>query len=105
MPQEEYEEAVNMINDEIKEKCLEKYKDLFNGLGKIKDFKYKIELKKDSIEKIEPCRHVPFKLIINKLKVELDKIEEMGVISKIEKPTDFVSSLVIVGKVEQFESA
>lgn len=87
MSQEEYEEAVNVINGEIKKKCLEKYKDLFNGTGKIKDFKYKIELKKDSVEKIEPCRHVPFKLI-NKLK-ELDKMEEMGVISKIEKPTRF----------------
>lgn len=72
-------------------------KDLFKGIGKIKDFKYRIELKKDFVGKIEPCRHVPFKLI-DKLKIELDKMEEMGVISKIEKPTDFVNSLVIVGK-------
>lgn len=55
LSQEEYEEAVNVINGEIKEKCLKKYKDLFNGIGKIKDFKYIIELKKDSVEKIEVC--------------------------------------------------
>lgn len=84
--------SVNKDNENIN-----KYKNIFNGYGKIKDFQYKIELKEGSVGKVEPCRHVPFKLI-NKLKVEIKRMEAVGIISKIEKPTDFVNSLVVVGK-------
>lgn len=54
---------ISMINEESKDKYLEKYKNVFEGIGKIKEYEYKIELKEGSIGKIEPCRHVPFKLI------------------------------------------
>ena len=46
---------------------------------------------------MHPCRKVPFKLR-DKLKVELAHMEKMGVIKKIDGPTEWVSSLVIVQK-------
>lgn len=76
---------------------IEKYGDVFKGIGQIKNFEYKIELKEGAQGKIEPCRHVPFKLM-SRLKNELDSLEKMNVISKVEKATDFVSSLVMTTK-------
>lgn len=84
-------------SNENKPDFLHKYKDVFSGIDKIKDFKYKIKLKENSVGKIEASRHVPFKLQM-KLKNELNKMEKMGIIKKIEKPTEFVNSLVMVNK-------
>ncbi|KAL7304666.1 hypothetical protein TKK_0002912 [Trichogramma kaykai] len=78
-------------------KFLHMYTELFTGVDKIKDFKYRIKLKNNVCGKVEPSRHVPFKLQ-QKLKMELNKMEKMGIIKKIEKPTEFVSSLVMVNK-------
>jgi hypothetical protein len=46
---------------------------------------------------IHPPRHVPI-TIQPKLKEELDRMEKLGVISKVTEPTDWVSSLVVVEK-------
>ena len=46
---------------------------------------------------MEPCRHVAFKLM-SKLKLELRRMQRAGIITKVDKPTDFVSSLVLVAK-------
>ncbi|CAH2099183.1 unnamed protein product [Euphydryas editha] len=76
---------------------LEKYKDVFKGIGEIKNFEYDIQLKEGWQGKIERNRHIPFKLK-DKLKEELIKLEKIGIISKTEGPTDFVSSLVMTTK-------
>nr|XP_049699920.1 uncharacterized protein K02A2.6-like [Helicoverpa armigera] len=76
---------------------LHKYKDVFKGIGEIKHFEYDIQLKEDWQGKIERTRHIPFKLK-DKLKEELSKLERLGIISKTEGPTDFVSSLVMTTK-------
>ncbi|CAH2098790.1 unnamed protein product [Euphydryas editha] len=76
---------------------LEKYKDVFKGIGEIKNYEYDIQLKEGWQRKIERNRHIPFKLK-DKLKEELSKLEKIGIISKTEGPTDFVSSLVMTTK-------
>ena len=90
--------AINEIcKDNIKEQICKRYKDVFKGYGKIKDYKYNIELKENSKGKVEPCRHVAFKLM-SKLKLELRRMQRAGIITKVDQPTDFVSSLVLVAK-------
>lgn len=46
---------------------------------------------------VQPCRKVPFALR-GKLKDELARMEKLGVIKKIDEPTEWVSSLVAVQK-------
>lgn len=46
---------------------------------------------------VHPCRKVPFALQ-EKLKDELARMEKLGVIKKIDEPTEWVSSLVVVQK-------
>ncbi|XP_033731758.1 uncharacterized protein K02A2.6-like [Pecten maximus] len=72
------------------------YSDLFTGLGCLPD-KVKIELKSDAEPVVEACRKIPFALH-DQLKVELDYMEKINVIQKIDKPVEWVNSLVVVHK-------
>ena len=46
---------------------------------------------------MHPARRVPFALE-EKLKAELNRMVSLGVIEKVDKPTDWVNSIVIVEK-------
>ena len=58
---------------------------------------YKIVVDPSVSPVVHPPRRVPI-AIQPKLKEELDRMESLGVISKVTEPTDWVSSLVIVHK-------
>lgn len=70
---------------------------LLKGNGKISDYEYNIKLEADAIPIIEPCRRVAVNLM-EPLKKELQKMVELKVIEKVEEPTKWVNSLVIVKK-------
>lgn len=57
--------------------------------------KLHLEIDKTVTLVINPPRRVPFALK-DKLKSELDRLEALQMIRKIEEPTDWVSSLVVV---------
>ncbi|GFX79983.1 transposon Ty3-I Gag-Pol polyprotein [Trichonephila clavipes] len=54
-----------------------------------------ITLKDNAVPVIHPPRRVPLALQ-PKLKSTLDRLEKEGIVSKVNKPTDWVQSLVIV---------
>ena len=90
--------SINQIS-EIQEKkadIIEDYKDVFTGLGLVEG-EYHIELQENAKATIQPPRKVPLSLI-PKLKETLDNLTKSGVISKLDRPTDWVNSLVIVEK-------
>ena len=75
----------------------EKYPELFTGLGKLGD-DYEIKLRTDARpHALFTPRKVPLPLR-NKVKAELEKMEQMGIISKIENPTEWCAGLVVVPK-------
>jgi len=78
------------------DQIFEKYKDVFEGLGELPGV-HVIKLREDAEPVIEACRKVPFALH-DKLKAELDRMEDLGVIDKVTEPTEWVSSLVMVTK-------
>lgn len=57
----------------------------------------KIELRDDATQVVEACRKVPFAQHA-KLKEELERMEAMGVIEKVQEPTERVNSFVPVTK-------
>ncbi len=79
-----------------KEELISRYEDNFKGLGKFSE-KYHIELDPTVKPVIHPPRKVPYSLQ-EKLKDTLDKLEKADVVAKVEQPTDWVQSLVIVEK-------
>lgn len=75
---------------------VKEYKEVFKGIGRLPG-EHKIKLKENAIPVIHPARKVPVALK-KKLREKLDSLIEEGVIRKIEEPTEWVKSLVILEK-------
>ena len=76
-------------------KIQDEFADIFKGQGCYKG-KLHLEVNKSVSPVINPPRTVPFAL--KEKKSELDRLEELQIIRKVQEPTDWVSSLVIVEK-------
>ena len=87
--------AVNELNDSV-DAIVKNYAEVFRGLGSL-PFTYKIQLKENAQPVVHAARRVPAPLK-TRLKKELDRMTTMGVIKKIEEPTDWVNSMVCVKK-------
>eukprot|EP00731_Ephydatia_muelleri_P000592 Em0001g592a len=72
------------------------YKGVFQGLGCLQQ-PYHIKIDSSVQPVVCPVRNQPIALR-GRLKEELDKMEELNVIRKIEQPTEWVNSLVVVEK-------
>ena len=75
---------------------LDKYTHVFEGLGCLEK-EHHIEIDPSVPPVIHPPRKVPIALRL-KMKVELQRMERLGVIQRVDRPTDWVSSIVCVTK-------
>ncbi len=75
---------------------LNNYPDLFEGLGCL-PIEHHIELNKTVKPVVHPPRRVP-EAIRSRVTKELHRMEEEGVIEKVDQPTDWVNSMVTVIK-------
>lgn len=74
------------------------FKDVFEGeIGLIKVFEYKFKLKPGYKGQIVPCRNVPF-IVYDMYKKELDKLERLEILKKIDESTDMENAVVLVRK-------
>ena len=65
------------------------------SVGMIKGDPYNIKLKTDAIPAVDAARALPFALT-KKVNQELNRMEALGVISKVEQPTEWVNSMAVV---------
>lgn len=73
------------------------YPKVFSGLGKLKE-PYKIELEPDAVpHALSAPRRVPLPLR-ETVRAELERMEKMGVISKVTRPTPWCAGIVVVPK-------
>lgn len=90
-------ELLSKSNVENVESLEYKYSALFHGLGKT-NWEYTIKLKPGYIPfALSTPRRVPLPLM-EKVKQELQRMENMGVISRVDKPTEWCSGMVVVPK-------
>ena len=82
--------------DEKNSHFFDAYEDVFGELGCIPG-EYHINVDHTVKPVVHPARRVPFALK-EKLKAELNRMVSLGVIEKVDKPTDWVNSIVIVEK-------
>ena len=83
----------SVIEDEVKST----YPNLFKGLGEL-DGEFSIKLKPDSTPfALTTPRRVAIPLL-NKVKAELERMENLGVISKVDVPTEWCAGMVVVPK-------
>ena len=79
-----------------KKQIVDEFANVFTGLG-LMEGEYHIELD----DKVEPVIHPPQRVlysVMGKLKQKLQALEEKDVIQKVDRPTSWVNSLVIVEK-------
>ena len=89
--------SIKGLSDKALQKKIEEmYPEIFNELGKLTE-EHLIHIKENATPVIYPTRKIPVALE-DRLKKELDTIERNGVIKRIEEPTDWVNSLVLVEK-------
>ena len=91
-------EDMNLVQriDVIDDSILSSYGDVFQGIGEMRH-EYCIQYDKTVRPVVHPPRKVPAALREN-LQKELERMETEGIIEKVDHPTDWVSSLVIVEK-------
>ena len=78
-----------------REKILEVYADVFNGLGTFPGEPYKFGLKENYL----PARHAPRKVLIHlqdDFHAEIHDLVKQGVLEKVEHSTEWVNSFIIV---------
>ena len=82
--------------DFCKKSITTEYCDLFNGIGVIPGICH-LHLKDDAIPVVCSPRRIP-EALKSRLKSELDQMEKDEIIVKVDEPTDWVNSIVIVEK-------
>lgn len=82
----------NMYVEEI----LKEYEDVFDDIGCLEG-PYQVKIDQSLTPEVHPPRKIPLTLR-EKVIEELDRMEELGVIHKVDEPTRWVSSLVVVQK-------
>ena len=95
---------LNLINkidalscQEYKSKIVNQYPDLFKGLEEIPG-EYEIKLiENPSFFALTTPRKVPLPFL-SKTKLEIERLLKMGVIKKIDEPTDWCAPMVVVPK-------
>ena len=80
------------IKDLVKE-----FDEVFHGIGKMKGVKVKLHVDPDVKPVAQKHRRVPFHLR-EKLEKELERLEQAGIIEKVDTATDWVSPLVLTPK-------
>lgn len=78
------------------EVILKRYSDVFSGIGLFPG-EIKIHIDQNAVPVVHPPRRVPF-AIRDKLKSELERMEQADIIAKVTEPTKWVNSLVVVEK-------
>lgn len=72
------------------------FEDVFDGLGKLKET-YHIQLKENVQPRVYHPRKIPFSLM-DRVKLQIEKMEKDEIIEKVDHPTEWVSPLVIARK-------
>jgi hypothetical protein len=89
--------SVNSLTIETDNIVVKDYQIMFDGnLGTIPG-EIKLELSSNYEAKIEPPRRVPFALM-EPLKNELDRMEKLGIVAKVNEPTEWVHGMVLINK-------
>ncbi|XP_077977479.1 uncharacterized protein LOC144433041 [Glandiceps talaboti] len=86
---------INAIRSEAA--VVDEYRDVFKGVGKLKEYQVKLHIDPDVTPVAQPVRRTPFSLR-QKVKAKVDELIEMDIIEPVDGPTPWVSPVVVVPK-------
>ena len=79
------------------DKILQEYQDVFGGVGCLEGFEYEIKMDPTVTPVINPPRQIGV-AYRDKVKDELNRLEDLGILAKEEGPTEWVSNLHVADK-------
>ena len=86
------------IEESYTNKFIKEFPKVFNDLGKMKGEPVHIQLKPDTVPfHLSAARHVALPMQ-DTVRIELNRMENLGVIRKVNEPTDWCHPMVIVNK-------
>ena len=74
-----------------------RYKDVFTGIGKLKDFQLNLHIDQQVQPVAQPLRQLAFSLR-EKIEKKLDELLQEDIIEKVEGPMPWVNPIVVVPK-------
>ena len=78
---------------------MDKYKEVFEGVGKLKDYQLKLHIDPNVTPVAQQVRRIPYSLK-DKVKEKIDELVELDIIEPVEGPTPWVSPVVVVPKAD-----
>ena len=88
----------SVMNVSDKPQIMDNYKEVFQGVGKLKDYQLKLHIDPNVTPVAQPARRIPFSLR-DKVKDKINELIGMDIIEPVEGPTPWVSPVVVVPKV------
>ncbi|UYV84832.1 K02A2.6-like, partial [Cordylochernes scorpioides] len=89
-------DAVQTEQNNSAKEILNRHKNIFEGIGRL-PIEHKIRLKENATPVIAPSRKIPFS-IREKVKAELERMEKLDIIEKVEEPNEWTHPIVVVQK-------
>ena len=84
---------LDSLSPEIK-KIIDEHKEVFQGIGKLKDFQLKLHVDPNAPPVQQSFRRIPFHTR-KKVEDELFRLEALGIIERVEGPTTWVNQMVV----------
>ena len=79
------------------EQLVQEYGHIFEGIGTLKNFEVNLHIDESVRPVAQPARRIPFHLR-QKVSAALDKLEQQGIIEKVDGATPWISPLVVIPK-------
>lgn len=89
--------TVTERNKDDPESLKEEFKSLFGGIGKVPNKQVKLHIDPDVTPRQQPHRRIPFH-VRDDVEKELERLEKLDIIEKVEGPTPWISPIVVVPK-------
>ncbi|UYV60689.1 K02A2.6-like [Cordylochernes scorpioides] len=89
-------DAVQTEQNNSAKENLNRHKNIFEGIGRL-PIEHKIRLNENTTPVIAPSRKNPFS-IREKVKAELERMEKLDIIEKVEEPSEWTHPIVVVQK-------
>ena len=80
------------------------YREIFEGVGKLKDYQVKLHVNPDVPPVAQPVRRTPFSLR-DKVKEKTEGLVAMDIIEPVEGPTPWVSPVVVQSRMTRYAFA
>ncbi|XP_022785142.1 uncharacterized protein LOC111325577 [Stylophora pistillata] len=87
--------TVTERNKDDPESLKEEFKSLLGGIGKVLNKQVKLHIDPDVTPRQQPHRRIPFH-VRDDVEKELERLEKLDIIEKVEGPTPWISPIVVV---------